>query len=697
MVELSRRRFLGGSAAAVGAMALPGAIGKAFAVEPEVRAGTIKDVGHVVILMQENRSFDHYFGTMRGVRGFGDPRPWILPNGRDVWHQPPASVQTARYHNRGLPSNAEYVLPFDIDSVRTSEHIDGTDHGWSTGHLAWHEGRHDQWVNQKQDVLAMAHLSKEENSYHRALAEAFTICDAYFCSIHADTAPNRIYLWTGTIDAQNSLGRKKNGPGLEERNGDNGYTWTTYPERLQQRGITWKVYQGGTGVPGQPTDNYTDNSLEFFANFQRAEGASGPLVDLGASNHTLAELKQDVLSGNLPAVSWVVAPYKYSEHPSASPTDGAYYIDTVLDALTADPKVWAKTVLILNYDENDGFFDHVVPPMPPVTNKPGTDGLVSASLAASLPEEILDLDKYPGEAGPIIPGADPLGRQPIGLGPRVPLLVVSPWTKGGWVCSEVFDHTSVLRFLEKRFDLPEPNISAWRRSVCGDLTSAFDFARKDIGAVALDPPAPINGRGEPFSVPAVQSMPRQEPGVRRARALPYRFGVRVTDRSRSRFTLAFTNSGSAGCYFYVRDGLAPTAAPRRYQVAAGESVRDTWTIDGRYQFGVWGANGYLAEFAGGNPYEVQAAIDEDADSVTLVLTNPSWLPRRVTVTDSYQNRPCTVWVLPGWPARLPWNTRASHGWYDLTVSEPGNNVYRRRFAGHHENGKPSYSDPAVRG
>ncbi|AHH96927.1 Non-hemolytic phospholipase C [Kutzneria albida DSM 43870] len=701
MVEVSRRRFLGATGAAVGSLALPGAIGKAFAVEPEVRSGTIKDVDHVVILMQENRSFDHYFGTMRGVRGFGDPRPWILPTGRDVWHQPPASTKTKDYHNRGLPADAEYVLPFDLDSVRTSEHIDGTNHGWSSGHLAWNEGRHDQWVNQKQDVLTMAHLSRQDNAYHRALAEAFTVCDSYFCSIHADTAPNRIYLWTGTIDAQNTLGRKKNGPGLEERGGRNGYTWTTYPERLQQRGISWKVYQGGTGVSGQPTDNYTDNSLEFFANYQVAEGASGPLVERGASNHTLAELKQDVLSGNLPAVSWVVSPYQYSEHPSASPTDGAYYIDTVLDALTADPKVWARTVLILNYDENDGFFDHVVPPMPPVRNQPGTDGLVSASLAASLPQEILDLDLHPGEAGPLIPGADPLGKQPIGLGPRVPLVIVSPWTKGGWVCSEVFDHTSVLRFLEKRFDLPEPNISAWRRSLCGDLTSAFDFSRRDARVLALDPPAPIKGRGEPFSVPARQAMPRQEPGVRRARALPYRFGVALDRASATELSLSFHNTGSTGCYFAVRDGSAPQAAPRRYQVARGDTVSDTWTVGGRYQFGVWGANGYLAEFAGdgGDLHEVRAVIEEDqhSDCVTLVLSNPGTRSRRVAVDNSYREGSSrSVSLRPGQTVRQVWDLRSSHGWYDLTVTVPGSGAYRRRFAGHHENGRPSYSDPAVR-
>jgi phospholipase C len=698
MISANRRQFLGGVAAAAASMALPTSIGRALAAEPDVRTGTINDIEHVVVLMQENRSFDHYFGTMSGVRGFGDPRPWILPNGDTVWHQPPAAVQTARYHARGLQADAAYVLPFPLNSERTSENIAGTDHGWSSGHLAWNDGRWDQWVNQKQDVLTMAYLTEKENSFHRALADNFTICDAYFASVHADTAPNRIALWTGTIDPQNRMGAKPNGPGLGERNVTNGYTWTTYAERLQNAGISWRVYQGGTGVPGQPTDNYTDNSLEFFANFQTAQGASGPLVNNGASTHTLVELKQNVLDGTLPAVSWVVSPYKYSEHPSASPTDGAYYIDTVLDALTADPKVWAKTALILNYDENDGFFDHVVPPMPPVKNQPGTDGLVSASLAASLADEILDLDLHPGEASPLVPGADPLGRQPVGLGPRVPLVVVSPWSKGGWVCSEVFDHTSVIRFLEQRFQVAEPNISDWRRSVVGDLTSAFDFSRRQASFTAMAPPAPIKGLGQPFSVQDPQAMPLQDAGTRPARPLPYRFGVGLARISGTELQLEFANRGTAGAPFHVRNGLAPLDAPRRYQVAAADTVRDSWNNSAAYNLGAWGANGYLAEFKGSlsDSGEVQAGMDDGG--TRLVLVNAGSRPRKLHISNSYSSdKPRKVVVPPRKSVVKDIDLGASHGWFDLSITDEDAPAYFRRFAGHVEDGKPSFSDPAMAG
>ena len=311
----SRREFLkvaaGTAGVLAGASALPAAVRKALEIVPHTRTGTIQDVEHVVILMQENRSFDHYFGTLRGVRGFSDPRPARLPNGKPIWRQPAASIKTERFHDRGLTANATHVLPFYINPQATTEHQAGTDHGWYSGHGAWNRGRWDQWVTEKQDVLTMGYLKRQDVSFHYALADAFTICDSYFCSVHADTCPNRIYLWTGTCDPRNAYGHKQNGPGLWERSNVNGYSWTTYPERLEAHGVNWKLYQGGTGEPGTPTDNYTDNSLEFFAAYQVQEGANpnGPLVQQGATNHTLRELRDDVVQGRLAQVSWVVAPY----------------------------------------------------------------------------------------------------------------------------------------------------------------------------------------------------------------------------------------------------------------------------------------------------------------------------------------------------------------------------------------------------
>ncbi len=707
----SRRDFLritaGATGAALGMSLMPGSIRKALAIPAHRATGTIQDVQHVVILMQENRSFDHYFGSLRGVRGFGDPRPALLPNGKPVWYQPTASTKTGHYHSRGLAADASYVLPFYINPRETTEYQAGTDHGWSSGHLAWNGGLYNQWVEQKQDVLTMGHLKREDVSFHYALADAFTVCDSCFCSVHADTAPNRIYLWSGTNDPRNVLGRKPNGPGLWERAKTNGYTWTTYPERLEANKISWRLYQGGTGVPGTPTDNYTDNSLEFFAQYQVEEGASpeSSLVKNGVSNHTLRDFSDDVMQGRLPQVSWIVAPYKYCEHPEASPTDGAYFINLVLEALTENPEVWSKTVFIINYDENDGLFDHVVPPMPPLNNQQNADGLVSKNLAESLQNEFLDLDHYPHEKHPLVPGADPGGLQPIGLGPRVPMLIVSPWTKGGWVCSQVFDHTSVLQFLETRFGVQEPNISQWRRSICGDLTAAFDFsAAHDTPPAQFTVPKPIASLHRPYHVPEKQAMPVQEQGTRSARRLPYNLHTsgRV-DAAQRRFWIDFANRGSAGAAFYVYNRNRPDDPPRRYAVAAGDEISDYWTIPqepNAYRLSVYGPNGHLCEFQGGadvaavNFCEVGIQMNAQEAKVQLLLKNEGSAARTLRVVNAYSKDSARTYrVAPGAQQQDAWSVEGSAGWYDITITLPGGQEFLRRFAGHLELQQGNTSDP----
>jgi phospholipase C len=679
---------------------MPPAIERALAIPAARRTGTINDVEHVVIIMQENRSFDHYFGTLRGVRGFSDPRPAPLPNGKSIWYQPIAETRTKKYHDRGLSPDAKQVLPFYINPQQTTEFQAGTDHGWSTGHLAWNNGQWNQWVNQKQDVLTMGYLKRQDVSFHYSLADAFTICDAYHCSVHANTCPNRIYMWSGTMDARNAYGTMSNGPGFDERHKVNGYTWTTYPERLEKAGVSWKVYQGGTGEPGTPTDNYTDNSLEFFAQYHVQEGASpdSPLVQKGVTDRSLVGFKEDVRSGKLAQVSWIVAPYKYSEHPEASPTDGAHYISLVLDALTSNPEIWSKTVMLINYDENDGLFDHIVPPMPPKTQSRNQHGLVSDDLLASLGDEFIDMTNHPHERRPIIPDADPGGLQPIGFGPRVPMLAVSPWSTGGWVCSEVFDHTSVIRFLEKRFNIEEPNISRWRRSLCGDLTSAFDFSQKPvIRHTSFPPPKPIQSLHKPYSVPEYQTMPVQEQGTRPARALPYALQIACRVEA-DRVTLDFINKGTAGAAFYIYNGISPTDEPRRYTVSAGDTLSDYWsTVEGQpFDLAAYGPNGYLVHVKGTTgSQEPIVRLESDASGIVLKLERDNRSPSDVhlSIAESYTNFVAHKELASGSEITLGLPFHENHCWYDLTVTITEDKRYLRRFAGHLENGRPSTSDP----
>ncbi len=473
-----RRQFLRAVAGAAGATAamtsFPPAIARALSIRANVRTGTIRDVEHIVILTQENRSFDHYFGTLNGVRGFGDPFPAPVADstnvkGRSVWVQPTV--------NNAAPGA---IAPFHLNTAQNFAfmRVSGTPHSWTDAQAAWDHGRMNNWPKAKQNH-AMGHFKAQDLPFQFALANAFTLCDAYHCATQTGTNTNRLFLWTGTNDPL----RQGNGPSTDNShdwfnaNPLDDYTWTTYPERLQSAGISWQVYQN-------MADNFTDNSLAGFKVFRdgwyNRPGYSQVLKDRGISTRDLDLLRDDVVNNRLPQVSWIVATAEGSEHPGpSSPAQGADYTAKVLDALTANPEVWAKTVLFINFDENDGFFDHMPPPAAPSylswNADPAQATLAGGSTVATT-----------GEHCEILNGASPTYlHRPYGMGPRVPMYVVSPWSKGGWVNSQVADHTSVLRFIEARFGVVESNISPWRRAVAGDLLSCFNFADPEGQRVLL--------------------------------------------------------------------------------------------------------------------------------------------------------------------------------------------------------------------
>ncbi|HEY2882693.1 MAG TPA: alkaline phosphatase family protein [Pirellulales bacterium] len=424
-VKLTRRRLLTASAAGMALAAasafLPPNLRRALA-QTAPKAPELKDIKHVVMLMQENRPFDHYFGTMAGVRGFGDPDALTLSTGKSVFYQPDSSNPDG------------YLLPFHLNTRTTSaQKIPSTSHAWAVQHAAWNGGKMDNWMpahiraDGKNALYVMGYYTREDIPFQFALAEAFTICDAYHCSVLGPTWPNRMYWMTGTIDPDGEFG----GPMISNREIKGGFRWPTYAERLEKAGVSWKVYQ--------QQDNYGCNVLEYFQNFQQADRDS-QLYNRAMIREPEGKFEYDAINDKLPTVSWIITTSTQSEHPDFMPAAGAAFVASKLDAIAANPEVWAKTVFILNYDENDGIFDHVPPPVPP----------------AGTPHEFVrDL--------------------PVGAGFRVPCIIVSPWTAGGWVCSQPFDHTSVLQFVEKLTGVPAPNITDWRRKTFGDLTAAFRF------------------------------------------------------------------------------------------------------------------------------------------------------------------------------------------------------------------------------
>lgn len=723
----TRRNFLRTVATTAGAgtalSMFPPAIRRALAIPANNATGSIKDVEHVVMVMFENRSFNSYFGTMRGVRGFGDRFTIPLAGGLKVWQQ--------------KDKNGALVLPYKlVESQGNAQRVTGTPHTWRDSQDAWDGGRMNQWARYKNPV-SMSYFDDKAVAFQRSLAEAFTLCDAYHCGIHTGTIANRLFYWTGTNGPTGAgvavLNNEFNSPNMGPST--DGWTWTTYAERLETAGVSWKVYQN---MP----DNFGCNEMMSFRQFRRANEiapperrvssdskvvspAYDPAIDdkgnplfKGIANTMpdgglLASLREDVLKNRLPAVSWVIPPETYSEHPGpSSPVQGGWYLQELLDALTANPEVWSKTVLLVNFDENDGYFDHVPSPSAPSLNPDGTP-----AGKTTLPDSEIDVERFIHPNPPGSKNQPQPDKGVYGPGVRVPMYVVSPWSRGGWVNSQTFDHTSILQFLEARFGVKEPNISAYRRAVCGDLTSAMNFSNPNSEVLPT-----LGGRRSKadadalrtqqqalpqIPVPASQVLPTQETGTRPSRALPYELhtSARVEADAR-RVRLLFANGGRVGAVFHVYDKLHLDRLPRRYMVEAGKTLDDVWNIDstdaGRYDLWVLGPNGYHRGFAGELPGtgvapEIQVCYDLSNAAVYVKLRNAGTAPAIFTIKPmAYrQDGPWTVTVQPGAEGEQHWSVGDNGNWYDFEVTLNVQPTFRRRFAGRLETGKDTVSDPAM--
>lgn len=827
----TRREFIKKAAllAAGGGLvgAFPASIQRALAIDPEPGT-TFLDAAHIVILMQENRSFDHCYGTLRGVRGFNDPRAVTLPDGNPVWLQTNARGET--------------YTPFRLNIKDTkATWMSSLPHSWDDQQAARHDGRQDHWLDAKPSgnrayarlPLTLGFYNRVDIPFYYALADAFTVCDQSFCSSLTGTTPNRLYLWSGTIRAQPSMQTKAN-VWNSDVDYDSEANWTTFPERLEDAGISWRIYQNelslDTGLEGEAEAwlaNFTDNPIEWFQQYHvrfhetyrkhlpareraltaevkelegrpaddaaaqkklakaraelaevrkhRAEYTDAAFARLPARERSLHQkafttntgdphyrelsslsyrdgnqerrmqvpkgdvlhqFRQDVRTGRLPTVAWIVAPENFSDHPGA-PWYGAWFLSETLDILTQNPEVWKKTIFVLCYDENDGYFDHVPPFVPPQPDRPET-GRVSAGIDPSV-EHVLKGKDASG------------GSDPIGLGFRVPLVIASPWSRGGFVCSQVFDHTSVLQLLENVLShkqgrpIRETNITAWRRAVCGDLSSAFRPYRGE----KVDFPKPVER--EPFlssihqaqfkqipngfkrldageiaqaraNVRSLSLLPRQEKGLRPACALPYELAVDgglSADRKSLAIRFAANNqvfgARSAGAPFHVYApgkvrGLGADAGRFdhgrvwAYAVSAGDQLTDQWLLGdfeaGRYHLRVHGPNGFYREFQGNAQ---DPALEIKLEQSLLRLTNRE--PSRLLVVQiedvSYGAAPRQVRLGTdgdaGVECRLPLDLAASHGWYDLRLRVAGATEFEQRLAGRVETGRESFSDPAMSG
>lgn len=842
----TRRAFIQRAATlagGLGSFSLSDSLLKALSIEP-AEGSTFADAEHVVILMQENRSFDHVYGTLRGVRGFDDPRAIDTPGGNPVW------LQTDR---RG-----KTYAPFGLNIHETkSTWMRDLPHDRKSQVAATNKGKHDQWLLEKRSAvkdyadlpLTLGYYDRRDVPFYYAFADAFTVCDQYFSSIQSCTTPNRLFLWAGTNrDPRDPKALAK----LEnyQIDHDSPADWITYPERLEEQGISWKFYQNELYIPtgldheAEPwLNNFGDNPLEYFSQYhvqfhparmayvrarveelqaylaaapempppeasesqeevakaekllarrraelarleeeiaqytperraaltarerslhERAfvtntadpkhremetlryrEGEAECEVKVPAGD-VLFQFRKDVNEGKLPAVSWLAAPEVFSDHPSA-PWYGAWYVSEVLDILIQNPEVWKKTVFILTYDENDGYYDHVPPFVPPHTQQSAT-GAASQGIDTTLE-------------------FDELGHA-IGLGYRVPMVIASPWSRGGNVCSQVFDHTSVIQFLEvflknrSGHDIKETNISAWRRAICGDLTSAFrklpEHGAANPGALKRDGLVEHIHRSQYKGLPeafrslsaeeiaevrtrpgASRLLPRQEKGRRTSCALPYELKAdgRV-DRKAGSFEVTFEAGNlvfgpqAAGAAFQVfaPGKFGPVDDPVRgeteppfescrrwsFAVRAGDRLSYAWKVDAfefeQYHLRAYGPNGFYREFRGalsGPAVEVGFDAERGASGgqnagrptgrgVLQMVNRESSREMKVRLTHHVGAGAVSEYSLAsGQGVCVALDFASSDRWYDFSVTVEGVEGFSSRYAGRIENGDPGLSDPAI--
>ncbi|MBK9258958.1 MAG: alkaline phosphatase family protein [Polyangiaceae bacterium] len=349
-------------------------------------------IDHIVVVMMENRSFDHYF---QKLPEYGQPDADVAP---ETYTNPDAN---------GMP-----VAPFrdtDLCLVDTNHEWTGTHEQINGGQMdgffatndGWHELPAGANMNEayRSGKRALSYYTSEDLPFYYWLANEFAIGDRYFSSMAGPTWPNRMYLYAASSfgAAHNTIVTSGN----------------TLFDYLEQRQVSWKIYYSTSPGLGVLTDKFIKFRQELPERFG-----------------TFADYLADAAAGTLPSVAFVdpgIAREGYDqndEHPPAIPMFGEQFVATVVDALTKSPQ-WSKSAFFLTYDEHGGFYDHVAPPK------------------ACPPDDIAP-DLEPGDTDAKFDM----------LGVRVPFIVVSPYAKKHYVDHRTYDHTSIVRFIEARFQMP---------------------------------------------------------------------------------------------------------------------------------------------------------------------------------------------------------------------------------------------------
>ncbi len=366
-------------------------------------AGGLQEIEHVVVLMLENRSFDHMLGYLS------------LEGGRaDVDGLRAGMANTAGGREYPVRRMLATHLPdghWDLDhsGAATREQIGG---GAMDGFAASYAQKLlGSRVADPDPGIAMGYYNAEDLPVYDHLAEHFCVCDRWHSSVPGATWPNRLYAVAGSADG--SLDDKQHPPPL--------YAKKSFVRHLDAAGVSWRWYSYDIGTLRCVDDEYLLGHHDRFAYVQKlklafkARAEEELFVDEDA-----ASFLEDAARGRLPAVSWIDPNFKdlnlvgtppNDDHPPSDVQEGQELVFLVYNALATSPQ-WERTLLLIVYDEHGGFYDHVPPPEHPPDDDPRT------------------FSRY---------------------GVRVPAIVVSPWVAARSVSSTLFDHASIARTILARF------------------------------------------------------------------------------------------------------------------------------------------------------------------------------------------------------------------------------------------------------
>jgi phospholipase C len=411
---LSRRRFLQATVAATvasGCRSARSPARRAAAGTTTSTSATSREppFDTVVVVMLENRSFDHLLGWLPGADG--------------------------RQGGLSYPDRTGRLHPtHDLGADFTGCGNTGPDHSWPGGQIQLHGGKNDGWLmtpahRTLTDTYPIGYYPEAALPVLAALARNYATLDGYFCSLMAETYPNRIYLHAGRTDRDHNLDPPGYGPA---------------PNKLATLPTIWDRL-----AAAQLRARYYFSDLPFI-------GLWGPkylsLID------TFSQFLADAATGTLPNVAFVDPKFsndqhlESDEHPFADVRVGDKFLADVFHAVRTSPQ-WSRTVMVVTYDEWGGFFDHVPPPLVTDDTDPAT------------------VDHRCGAQGC---GGPPDYRQ---LGFRVPCVVISPFAPSGVVHGSPYEHTSILRMIEWRWGLPP--LTA-RDANAKNLAEVLDFGQRNL-------------------------------------------------------------------------------------------------------------------------------------------------------------------------------------------------------------------------